>query len=84
LDLKGLDKKLGKGNNIVIFNLEHNIEAMFYTNYTIYKDLPKTTQLQRLLNNGFRIIINDDGSIPEKTRRIEGLEFIRLSTTQSQ
>lgn len=80
VELKKINGILGKGGNIVVFNLEHNIEAMFYTDYIVYRGLPSSKQITQLQNKGYRIIINDDGKIKANLRETKGIEFIKLSS----
>jgi 4-amino-4-deoxy-L-arabinose transferase len=81
-DLKTLNKILGTENNIVIFNMVHNTEAMFYTDYTVYKDIPTLKQINILKKKGYRIIINDaDSSLPDRIKNIPGIEIITLVST---
>lgn len=71
VNLKKLnDKKIVKG---VLFNYDKPIEAMFYTNFTVYKDIPDKKTIIDLILNGHTIIINDDGNIPREMRLIEGV-----------
>ena len=79
-DLKNLNKIIGAENNVIIFNMEHHTEAMFYTDYTVYKDLPTLKQIDQLKKKGYRIIINDDDGtgLPDKVKNIAGIEITTL------
>ena len=78
-DIKALPEKIGLGEHTLIFNFKHNIEAMFYTDFTVYNTIPGAEQLKKLQEKGWRIIINDDGNVPLKTKRLKGIEFLPLS-----
>ena len=62
VQLKQLDKEsIEKG---VLFNYNRPIEAMFYTDLTVYSILPPKYRIERLVNEGYTILIHDDGKIP--------------------
>ena len=84
-DLKNLNKIIEAEDNVVIFNILHDTEAMFYTDYTVYKDLPTLKQINRLKKKGYRIIINDDddGSLPDNLKKMSGIEIITLVSASS-
>jgi len=64
LDLKDLNKKNIK--NGVLFNYNRPIEAMFYTSLTVYHNVPKKKIISDLSDQGYTILINDDGEVPSK------------------
>lgn len=70
------DKKIENG---VLFNYEKPIEAMFYTNLTVYSEIPDKKLINELIAKGFYVIINDNGKIPEDVKNIKGIEFIELN-----
>jgi 4-amino-4-deoxy-L-arabinose transferase len=62
ISLKALnEKKIARG---VLFNYERPIEAMFYTNLTVYPNIPDQETIKNLMNRNYRIVINDNGKIP--------------------
>jgi len=50
-------------SNAVVFNVEHNIEAMFYCNFTAYQFIPSNEQIQNVLSKGYSVYIFDGPSI---------------------
>ena len=64
VDLKDLNKKNIK--NGVLFNYNRPIEAMFYTSLTVYHNVPKKKIISDLSDQGYTILINDDGEVPSK------------------
>jgi 4-amino-4-deoxy-L-arabinose transferase-like glycosyltransferase len=70
-NLKKLNnKQINKG---VLFNYDKPIEAMFYTNLTVYTHIPDKQVIIELIEKGYTVIINDNGNIPEEIRRIKGV-----------
>lgn len=70
-ELKGFANQTN--NKEVLFNYPAPIEAMFYTNLTAYSYLPSKATIENLLSNGYTIIINDDGRIPDDIASIKGI-----------
>jgi len=77
-DLKNFTKNYSNKKEVVIFNLDHEIEAMFYTGYTVYDFIPKQIDIDRLIKNGYHIIVNDDHS-SEKIKQLQFVELIEIS-----
>jgi len=76
-DLKKLNgRKIDKG---VLFNYDNPIEAMFYTNLTVYPFIPDTKTIADLQRKGYSIIINDKGNIPGVVKKLNGLTIIALT-----
>ena len=71
-DLKELNEK--NIQNGILFNYENPIEAMFYTNLIAYSTLPSKEKIEQLINEGYQIIVNDNGNIAG----VEGLKDIKL------
>ncbi len=65
---------------VVLFNVEHHIEAMFYTGYTVYDFIPPVGDILRLQKQGYRIMINDKGDLKNDYFEIENLEIIKLKS----
>ena len=59
--VKSLKEQLGATNKVVVFNVAHNIEAMFYSGLTVYDFIPDEITIRRLTRNGYRVVVNDDG-----------------------
>jgi 4-amino-4-deoxy-L-arabinose transferase-like glycosyltransferase len=78
-DLKNLNnKKFEKG---VLFNYDKPIEAMFYTNLTVYPYIPDEKVINNLIEKGYIVIINDNGNIPKVIKTIKGIKIEHLSGT---
>lgn len=78
IDLRKLnDKKITKG---VLFNYDKPIEAMFYTNLTAYQNIPDSNKITELVGDGYTVIINDDGKIPDDIKEIKGIMVERLNS----
>jgi len=80
-DLKKINDK--KYSNAVMFNYNKPIEAMFYSNLTVYQNIPDKEIIIQLLQKGFTVIINDDGNIPKDISSIKGIVFEHLITSSN-
>ena len=69
-ELKQLNSFLSNKKKTVIFNTEHPIATMFYTDCTAYKVIPSAATLDSLQNAGYTILIRDDNKLKtEKTMK---------------
>lgn len=76
-DLKKLnEKKYLKG---VLFNYPKPIEAMFYTNLTVYPDLPDNVLVDKLQQAGYYILLNDNPNAPKDISTLKCSEHLHLS-----
>lgn len=76
-DLKELnDRNIEKG---VLFNYERPIEAMFYTDLTVYSTIPERSFIIDKLSEGYTVIINDNGNIPKHFAVIEGVKIEKIA-----
>lgn len=78
IDLRRLNEK--KIDNGVLFNYDKPIEAMFYTNLTTYPNIPDRNKIIDLIADGYTIIINDDGKLPDDIKTIEGITIEKLNS----
>lgn len=82
VELKELNKKNIK--NGILFNYENPIEAMFYTDLVVYSSLPSKEKIAELINEGYQIIINDNGNLNENLlndlERFNNVKIIKLPT----
>ena len=60
-DLRGLNNRIGS-ESAVLFNVENNIEAMFYTPYVVYPHVPTADQSRMLNQLGYRVYVVDRGT----------------------
>jgi len=80
-ELKNLDEK--NLENGVLFNYSRPIEAMFYTNLTAYPQLPDINLILELQTKGYKILINDNGSIPPEMLNLKGIIIKKIKTPDS-
>jgi 4-amino-4-deoxy-L-arabinose transferase len=76
-DLKALNRLEPQGG--ILFNYRRPVEAMFYTNFTVYPGLPDRAVLDSLTGAGNRVFINNIDSIPPALRDVPGAALIRLN-----
>lgn len=69
------DRKISKG---VLLNYDNPIEAMFYTNFTAYQNIPNRNKIADLVADGYTVIINDDGKLPDDIKAIKGVTIERF------
>ena len=65
-ELRTLNEQIKEKKNIVVFNSEHPIETMFYTDCVAYSTTPDSSTLYSLHEKGYEIYIRND----LKTERI--------------
>lgn len=71
------DKKIANG---VLFNYDKPIEAMFYTNLISYPHIPDSIQIIDLIADGYTVLINDNGSLPNGVKTMKGITIERLNS----
>lgn len=77
-DLKTLNEsKFKKG---ILFNYSNPIEAMFYTDITVYQNIPENNILKDLQQKGYYILINDNGNVPERIKTVTGIKTVKLTS----
>lgn len=72
VELKGLNQR--NIANGVLFNYDKPIQAMFYTNLTVYPIIPDKEVITDLIEKGYTIIINDNGTIPPEIKAMDGVK----------
>jgi 4-amino-4-deoxy-L-arabinose transferase-like glycosyltransferase len=78
-DLKKLnERKIIKG---ILFNYCNEIEAMFYTDLTVYSKIPSKELIIELISKGHTVLINDDGKIPNDIKQINGIVIENLEVS---
>lgn len=76
VDIRKLNERnISKG---ILFNYDKPIEAMFYTNLTVYPYIPEGSVVTGLLHQGYTVLINDDGRIPIGIKSIKGIRIEKL------
>ncbi|MBL4861704.1 MAG: glycosyltransferase family 39 protein [Crocinitomicaceae bacterium] len=79
-DIKSLGEKT-KGKNGVLFNTDHPIEVMFYTDMVAYKEIPEIHVMKKLSDSGYTIYIIDKDGFPKEIS--EGSGFTVASSITS-
>jgi 4-amino-4-deoxy-L-arabinose transferase len=64
-------------SNAVVFNVEHNIEAMFYCNFTAYPFIPSKEQIQIAVEKGYSVYIFDGPSITAEIRNNKNITVLK-------
>ena len=77
-EAKLLKQRIGASENVVVFNVEHNIEAMFYSGLTIYDYVPDDATIRRVIAGGDSVIINDDGTGRITVGPLDHVKVLRL------
>ncbi|MBS1775154.1 MAG: glycosyltransferase family 39 protein [Bacteroidetes bacterium] len=80
-ELKKLNE--GKIKNGILFNYDRPIEAMpkFYTNLTVYQNIPDKSEIEKLISQGHTVLLNDNEHVPSDIKTIEGVRVISLTTS---
>ena len=81
-DVKSLDQEMTEQG--VLFNFNKPVEAMFYTDLVVYRQIPTLEVLSELTGEGYRIIINDDGKLPEKISTLREVMFVHIDCGQAE
>ena len=66
-ELRTMNSVIGD-SHAVVFNMEHYIEAMFYTNCIAYPYTPTKEQVRHSLDMGYKVFIVDNVSLPQEIR----------------
>jgi hypothetical protein len=75
-ELKSLNDKIPE-KKTVIFNIENQIEAMFYSDFVVYKDLPSIKTVGELKNKGYSIYIYDKGNLPDSLSKNPEVKLLK-------
>jgi hypothetical protein len=77
-EVKSIKDRLGPAHRVVVFNVEHNIEAMFYCDVPIYHFMPDQGTIERLTRAGYHVVINDDGRLQRGFHMTDDAEVLKL------
>jgi 4-amino-4-deoxy-L-arabinose transferase len=76
-DLKNMrQKNLTTG---VLLNYPKPIDAMFYTDLTVYSSIPAQATIKDLLQRGYTVMINDNNKIPDEIAGTKGVILVHLT-----
>jgi hypothetical protein len=65
--LRMLQEKVGV-SKAAVFNVEHNIEAMFYARVSAYPFIPTHAQMEEAQSKGFKVFVYDSPEVPPDIR----------------
>ena len=77
-DLKELGKTIETGSKVVLFNVDHPIEAMFYTNCTAYRIIPDLETINDITRLGYKVLISDAEELESSLYNTDNVEIIRI------
>jgi len=66
-ELRALPEKLRPGK-AAVFNVQHEIEAMFYAPVTAYSFIPTRAQIEEARRQGFSVYVYDSPAVPSELR----------------
>jgi hypothetical protein len=64
--------------SVVVFNVEHPIDPMFYHNCIAYRNVPDVHTIEGILESGYDVIINENGQLDRKYHTLEKVRMIRF------
>jgi len=64
-------------SNAVVFNVQHNIEAMFYCNFTAYPFMPTKEQINLAVEKGYSVYILDSPAITSEIRNNKNITILK-------
>lgn len=76
-EIRALETQIDHEDQTVIFNTDRPIETMFYTNCTAYKEVPETSKMAEIKEEGYHILIRKqkpDGNQASPDKR-EGVQL---------
>ena len=73
-------KELSKINteHSVLFNVDRPIELMFYSDGLAYDNIPSLDEVEKCQELGYKVIIMDDGNLPEELKEFPGVTYLML------
>ncbi len=69
----------GWTENVVLFNYDKPIEAMFYADLTAYEVLPEKVVVANLIASGYHVFVEDHGAVPADIRSMVGVKMVKLT-----
>jgi len=78
IELRELSNNLNS-DSIVLFNVKRSIETMFYTNTIAYSEIPTKEMIEKIIEEGYLVYLNDNNQVDISLKNIEGSNIIKLS-----
>ena len=78
IDIKNL-KKSGYGEKTLLFNTPNPLETMFHTEITAYRETPDVHTINRLMSEGYIVLINNKDELAPEYRNLEKITYVYLS-----
>ncbi len=78
IDIKNL-KKSGYGEKTLLFNTPNPLETMFHTEITAYRETPDIHTINRLMSEGYIVLINNKDELAPEYRNLEKITYVNLS-----
>lgn len=75
MKLKELNLMKWDKSRVVIFNFPKPIDAMFYTGFTVYSEIPTQQLIDSLSKEGYKVLLN---SLEGPERNLKGFESIKI------
>lgn len=76
LELKKLNNRHIKSG--ILLNYPDPIEAMYYTDLTVYDRLPSIEAVERLLQQNYKVLIFDNGNLSPQWSSLKGVEILKM------
>jgi hypothetical protein len=68
----------GSDGNTIFFNIDKYIDLMFYKDCIAYRRIPNKSEIDKLLSQGYQIIIHDSGDLPGQLYHMEKISIEKL------
>ncbi|MBL0378950.1 MAG: hypothetical protein N839_0010720 [Desulfofustis sp. PB-SRB1] len=53
---------------------------MFYTDLKVYPHIPDKTTITKLIDQDYRVLVNDDGGLSQAVMQMSDILLVRLAT----
>lgn len=78
-ELKHFAKNYQLPDKTVVFNLNHEIEAMYYTGFTVYQMMPDQHNVDRIRKLGYRILVNENNKTGHQKSRLKNVTYFSIN-----
>jgi 4-amino-4-deoxy-L-arabinose transferase-like glycosyltransferase len=76
-DLKNWHEK--NDSNAILLGYKAPIEAMFYTEATVYEQIPEPNIIDSLLRRHYAVFVNDSKELSAAIRNVKGVQIVHLT-----